>query len=59
MKQLTQPELEHLRNFFNEFWYLYNTTSEDDSAVLDELVFEAQVCAEFLGVPTDQGERDE
>lgn len=55
MKQLTQPELEHLRTLIRDYFHLYYNYAED-AAVLDELHDQALICSEILGVkvePTD------
>lgn len=58
MKQLTQPELEHLRTLVRDYFHLYFNYSED-AACLDELHDQALVCAEILGVKHDPEEIDD
>lgn len=52
MKNLTAPELEHVRTLVRDFFHLYFNYSED-AAVLDELHDQALICAEILGVNVD------
>lgn len=59
MKKFTEAELSNLRGFFEEFFYLYTSTSAEDSGGLDELHDRALTCAEILGVHNDTWERDE
>jgi hypothetical protein len=60
VKQLSNPELENLREFFREFFYIYNNTSSEDTGGLDELVDRALTCSEILGVrPDEEDVRDE